>query len=235
MSTYNPASKEIKGLATFNKVAKTAFPNYLINNKSEAFSTRKYHTDENRYSFVSDPEGRIDYLFNALNIDSSMVLQLNGPLVDLALKRITHVRHFGLNYTEFFVDTISEVEADKYGGVCTEINQGGEKLYRTTVGLVLPFKEFEREYNLAKLLDVPFRMLSDSIVDEILDREILVIEDNGFELICGKPMFPGINAKCDIGINFMEYPGNNELFLANLLVVKEQIFNRQRYIGVKMF
>ena len=233
---YKPASKEIKALATFNKVAKTSFANYLINNRSEAFSTRQHHTDENRYSFVNDPKGSIDFLFMEMKLQSDVVLQLNGPLVDLALKKVTQVLHFGMDYTKFFIDTSTEIEADKYGGECLPIDDSkGSTIYRTFVGVAHPFEQFEKSYLLCKPYTEMYKMCTEDVLDTIMDREIVILEDKGFAFIVGKPMFPGVNLKCSIGYHFMEYNGNNELFFANLLVVKEQIFNHQKYIGVKMF
>lgn len=237
MIRYTISNKEIKQLKQFNKIAKDSFKVYYVTCEGIAFAPRDYYKKHNRYSMVMDPTGNTDFLFQVLQLNSDSLIKLNHTLITSTTNKLSAVKYLTAIHNEIYLELseLKDKERELLKDFIEEINVDGEQLLRVRLGTIIPFSDklksiFKSSYPVTENI----QWLSSTDIERIINKDIVILTDNGRTLVTGKPLYPGINDKSQVGISFVDYPENKELFIANIIILKEQIYSYHKYIGINM-
>lgn len=237
MIRYNISNKEIKQLKQFDKIAKDSFDVFYVTCEGVAFAPRDTYKKHNRYSMVIDKTGNTDFLFQVLQLNASSLLLLDHKLIAKTTGKLGAVKYLTVIHNNLYLE-LSEIKDKDRNGIesfIEEVNVDGEQLIRVQLGTIVPFSDKLKEvFKSSYPIHQDIQWLSKQTIEKIIDKDLVVLSDNGKTLVTGKPIYPGINSDSQVGISFIDYPENTELFIANIIILKEQIYSYHKYIGINM-
>lgn len=232
MTSYNLSNKEKKALIEFNREAKNSFPAYYVNILSEAFAPREVYNKRDSYSFVRDMNNSLNFLFNVFNLSHQTVIALNYVAISACAGKLGAIDAIETIGTKLYL-VMNEIKPKELEKIKTFTEERDGK-YIVNIGSIRNINEtIDNVYKYS----VPssfegYTEISSTDLEDILDKQEVFIENNGFHITVFKPLFPGINKKCRILVNFVPFPGNDEEFIANFLMIKEQVYSYHKYIGI---
>lgn len=239
MIKYKLSNKEIKAIKEYDKYAKDSFPAYYVNYLGEAFAPKKVYSKENRYSFVRDTNGHLDFLFNILQLTKDNVIELYHNIIAKATSKLAAIDFIILKHNVIYLEMNEFKEKDRKG-LEDYIEDINSQTIMVQIGRVLTINErIEKIYKVSLPVDINIEWLDNDTIDHILSNELTLVRNNGDTLMVGRPMIPGLthhtkSKDIQLGVSFIPYPDNPELFIANIILLREQFYSYHKYIGIRM-
>lgn len=222
-------SKDIKDIYDYNQLAKNIFKAYYLRYNGDAASTPDNHKADSALSFIRSTLP-IYKFFQMLQLTPSDMLYVDGVAMYKALNKKTRVESI------YIMDSIvnivtTNLDANK-GMNYPEI---GGKVHVPVAKVYDVEKDFSKGFELnSGLLEVDFHMVdATELVEDILDKKIITVTNNGFSVTMAKPLLPGLSKNSELYVSFQPYKDGH--FKAHFRIQKEQVINYHTYIAYAIF
>ena len=230
MSSIELTSKIVKNIFNFNQVVKNSFSYYYLTFSGEAASSLKNHSGEDKLSF-SRTNLPIYEFFQHLGLGPEEVLFVDAVALYKALDKRTKISH------GFILDGIFNIVTSNTDIIKTRPREWKEFNGTVTVPVarVMNISECSKAFRVSYIdpeFDSEFEDISD-IIPSIMKKKVLRITHNGYTIVIGKPLFPGITEKCKLFISCQPY--QEGLFKAHFRIEKEQVCNYHTFIAYAIF
>lgn len=230
--------KEVKQLNDMVKGAKRSFNSFFLNIQGEAYAGLENTMGDNHYSFVVGPS--MSWLFIKLDIITDIVIEFSSFNLQKVVEKSTMFSHLGIENkgsSRIIYGYTKSKDAAKASGV-----EEVDGYFKVLVGKLRLTVDTQHIYDLCKpaVLDLDqYGIMDDDDIERLMDKQVLIHESNGLAALLGKPMIPGLSRTSNVYTRFSELEGVSDeekesLFMINLVLEREQIFNYNKYLGVKL-
>ncbi len=222
-------SKHIKHINDFNQVVKNSFRYYALRYNGEASAPLKHHKIENVLSF-SRTDLPIYEFFDHLGIPADHVLYIDSIAMFKAFQKKSAIDHC------FILDGVLTIVSTNVAAAKDTPWEIFNNVVYIPVAEVIHYEEAKKPF----LVNQPlfnsmdgFVECTDKYLEDILAKKMVMMEHNDYVVGMGKPLLPAISGKCKLYMNFI--PHTEELFKAQVMVEKEQVYNYHTYIAYSIF